>query len=728
MNVRHRTTRPQRAALVLAVGAAVVAAPAPALAVPPPPVGPSPATVAGPSLRSALTDERIYSLMTDRFANGDPSNDTGGVPGGPLDNGYDPTSRAYYNGGDLKGVTSKLDYIQSLGMTSIWITPPMYNDWIFGEAPNQTASYHGYWITKFDQVDPHVGSEQDLRDLVNAAHAKGMKVFFDIVANHTGDVITYEEGESQPYIPKSEVPYKDAEGEPFDDRDYAQQPDFPALDPQISFPYTPTFRQPGDEVAKSPAWLNDVTMYHNRGETTFEGENSLYGDFFGLDDLFTERPEVSEGFVQIYRKWIDDYGIDGYRIDTTRHVNGEFWQAFNDGILDYARANGKPEFFMFGEAAVEDEVELSMYTTRDKYQSVLDFSFQGQARKFASQSTAPASSLRELFANDDWFTDHDSNAYQLTTFVDNHDRGRIGWMIRADNPGSSDWEQLRRMELAHELLFLARGNPVVYYGDEQGFASEGDADGMDQFARQSMFASQVPQYLDDDLIGTISTMAQDNWDTRHPMFRYIQRLSNVTEAHPALRNGTQVERYASDEAGVYAFSRIGATEQIEYVVALNNSTEDKTVAIPTYSAGMPFTRVYPAGNTTLQTAADSTLTVTVPRLSAQVFRAAVPVAASEAAPTARIINLPVGPGVSGRQQIEATVTGNGYATVSFAVRVAGTQDWTLIGSDDNPNYSVYYDVTAHPLGTRLQFAAVVTDNAGHTRTSPIVTRVVRNPA
>ena len=94
----------------------------------------------------------------------------------------------------------------------------------------------------------------------------------------------------------------------------------------------------------------------------------------------------------------------------------------------------------------------------------------------------------------------------------------------------------------------------------------------------------------------------------------------------------------------------------------------------------------------------------------------------------RITNLPVGPGVSGRQRIEATVAGDGYATVSFAVRVAGTQEWTLIGSDDNPDYSVYYDVTAHPLGTRLQFAAVVTDNAGHTSTSPTVTRVVRNPA
>ena len=93
--------------------------------------------------------------------------------------------------------------------------------------------------------------------------------------------------------------------------------------------------------------------------------------------------------MQIYRKWIDDYGIDGYRIDTTRHVNGEFWQAFNDGILDYARANGKPEFFMFGEAAVEDEVELSMYTTRDKYQSVLDFST-------AEQSTTTDAALLAL--------------------------------------------------------------------------------------------------------------------------------------------------------------------------------------------------------------------------------------------------------------------------------------------------------------------------------------------
>ena len=142
-----------------------------------------------------------------------------------------------------------------------------------------------------------------------------MKVYFDIITNHTADVIGYEEGARTAYVNKDTEPYRTAAGQEFDDRDYAGTNSFPELDPKTSFPYTPVLDQ-NEEDLKVPAWLNDTTLYHNRGNTTFTGEDSQYGDFFGLDDLFTENPEVVDGFIDIYRTWVKDFGVDGFRIDT----------------------------------------------------------------------------------------------------------------------------------------------------------------------------------------------------------------------------------------------------------------------------------------------------------------------------------------------------------------------------------------------------------------------------
>ena len=134
------------------------------------------------------------------------------------------------------------------------------------------------------------------------------------------------------YRNKTDYPYRDATGQVFDDRDYAAGGTFPPLDVNISFPYTPTVT-PANANAKNPAWLNDPIYYHNRGDSTFAGESSQYGDFFGLDDLFTEQPDVVNGFIDIFKYWIDSYDIDGYRIDTVKHVNTELWQRLVPAVL-----------------------------------------------------------------------------------------------------------------------------------------------------------------------------------------------------------------------------------------------------------------------------------------------------------------------------------------------------------------------------------------------------------
>jgi glycosidase len=151
------------------------------------------AHIARHALRSGVTDENFYFVMADRFANGDHANDTGGLGDDRLVSGFDPTSKGFYNGGDLKGLLSKLDYIQGLGTDSIWLTPSFKNKAVQLE-DGPSAGYHGYWITDFTRIDPHLGTNEDLAALVRAAHARGMKVYFDIITNHTADVIGYQQG------------------------------------------------------------------------------------------------------------------------------------------------------------------------------------------------------------------------------------------------------------------------------------------------------------------------------------------------------------------------------------------------------------------------------------------------------------------------------------------------------------------------------------------------------
>jgi alpha-amylase len=668
------------------------------------------------SLRAPLTGENFYFVMADRFENGRPDNNLGGLPADRLVSGFDPTAKGFYHGGDLAGIRQRLAYIRGLGTTAIWLTPSFKNKAVQLE-DGPSAGYHGYWITDFTQIDPHLGTNQELAALIGEAHAMGMKVFFDIITNHTADVIDYEEAHRPAYISKDQEPYRTASGTPFDDRDYAGTGSFPPLSRTESFPYTPFI--PAGSPVKVPDWLNDVTLYHNRGNTTFVGENAYYGDFFGLDDLFTEHPRVVQGMIDIYEAWIRDFGIDGFRIDTMKHVNDEFWQRFGPQVLAYARQHGKREFFMFGEVFDTTKSFTSHFTTHDRVQAVLDFPFQKAAQDFAAGSF-PTDQLRDFFAGDDWYTDADSNVYQLPTFLGNHDMGRMGRFVTVANAGADDAELLARDRLAHQLLYLSRGNPVVYYGDEQGFTG----DGGDQDARQDMFPSQVASYNDDDLIGTDETTADDNFDRDHPLYQSIRELAALTRRHPALRDGAQQHRWSSAAPGIYAFSRLDRHEQHEYVVAVNNAEQARTAAVPTWMADTGFRLVYGAGPERLRSDAGRRLGLTVGPLSAVVYRAAEPLERSRHAPAITLAD----PGAQrDRAEVRAEVAGDGFAEVTFLARV-GNGGWRSIGTDDNAPYRVFHDVADLEPGTRVQYKAVVLDNAGHSRASAVRTGTVAPPA
>ncbi len=651
-------------------------------------------------VRDPGAGKSFYFVMTDRFANADPSNDTGGLTGDRLVTGLDPTDKGFYQGGDLAGLREHLDYIAGLGTTAIWLTPSFKNNPVQGTGANVSAGYHGYWITDFTQIDPHLGTNAELEELIDDAHARGIDVYFDIITNHTADVISYAEG-TYSYVEQSADPYRAADGTPFDPADYAGTDDFPALDPATSFPYTPVV-DPADADVKVPAWLNDPTLYHNRGDSTWAGESVTYGDFSGLDDLMTEHPSVVEGFEDVYEAWVD-LGIDGFRIDTAKHVNFEFWEQWATAIGEHAASVGNPDFFMFGEVYDADPAKLSPYVRKSDMNAVLDFTFQSAAAGYTGGSSS-AEALSTLFAGDDYYTTPTSNAQALPTFLGNHDMGRIGHFVKnASDPQA-------RSQLAHALMYLTRGQPVVYYGDEQGFVGDGSLGGGDKDARQSLFATQVDEYADQALLDGTTAGSVDRYDTDTVLYRTIADLAELRAGSPALRTGAQIERYS--DGSVYAFSRVDTTEKVEHLVALNNGTAPATVTVDTLTPGATFTGLYGTDGT-VTAAADGTLSVTVPALSAVVLRAGTTVGAPE---TAGPITLDVpgaGAAVSGVAPVGADVADDVWNQTSFAYRVVGDTDWTALGTAETTSPRVYHDVTGLERGTLVEYRAVTVDAAGH---------------
>ncbi|MEY9990832.1 pullulanase-type alpha-1,6-glucosidase [Streptomyces sp. V4I8] len=711
---RRRTTHVGRVAAVTvtALAAALVQPLAAQADTPPPP--PSDAKLASAPARHDSTREQFYFVLPDRFANGDTSNDKGGLTGSRLATGYDPTDKGFYQGGDLKGLTKRLDYIKGLGTTSIWMAPIFKNQPVQGTGSNASAGYHGYWITDFTQVDPHFGTNQDLENLISKAHSKGMKVFFDVITNHTADVVDYEE-KSYDYLSKGAFPYLTKDGEPFDDSDYAGTGDFPEVD-EDSFARTPKVTKNN----KVPSWLNDPTMYHDRGDSTFAGESSTHGDFGGLDDLWTERPEVVSGMEKIYQRWVRDFDIDGFRIDTVKHVNMEFWTQWATALDSYAAKKGRDDFFMFGEVYSADTNVTAPYVTQGRLDATLDFPFQEAARQYASQGGS-AQKLASVFGDDYKYTTGKANAYEQVTFLGNHDMGRIGYFLNQDNPKATDAELLKKDKLANELMFLSRGNPVVYYGDEQGFTGAGG----DKDARQTLFASRTADYLDDDQLGTERTHASDAYDPNAPLYRQISALSKLRKANPALADGIQTERYAADGPGIYAFSRTDARTGTEYVVAFNNAEDAKSATFATGSARMTYKGIHGVDGSATSDA-DRKLTVTVPAGSAIVLKAAGKPAKPAAKPSITL-KAPA-EGATGTVEIGAGVDGGQLNRVVFAAQV-GNGKWRTLGSADHAPYKVTQALGKDvPAGTALRYKAVVIDSAGRTASATAASTTGTPPA
>lgn len=407
---------------------------------------PSPA-VANPD---RWKDEVIYLIMVDRFFNGNPKNDRKSDPRAPF----------AYHGGDLEGIIQKLDTLKDLGVTMLWLTPVSDNQ--DNALEGKYWGYHGYWIQRFDKVEEHFGSELDFKRLVDAAHARGLKVILDAVVNHPG----YDAPMAQEYS------------------------------------YRDWFHKNGD-----------ITDW----EDPYQNENFKLA---GLPDFNSENLEVLKFMEDAWSSWVKRYGIDGFRMDTVRHVPLPFWSRFNQTLRERA---GKP-LFIVGEVSYHQPRKLVPYLEDGHFDSLFDFPMFGTMREVFARGGS-MKLLADRLRQDAVYPD----AGRLSPFLDNHDEARFMTEAKGD---------ARRLTLALTCLFTMRGIPSLYYGTEVGMQGGRDPDN-----RRDM-----------------------TWGANPGLFQTTRSLIALRKELAPLRHGRMVERLADDQ--VYAFSRILGDQEV--VVVLNN--------------------------------------------------------------------------------------------------------------------------------------------------------------
>ncbi|HEY1663620.1 MAG TPA: alpha-amylase family glycosyl hydrolase [Verrucomicrobiae bacterium] len=461
--------------------------------------------------------QSIYQIVTDRFFDGDPSNDN-------ADGNYDPAGHSgiSVHGGDFKGMEEKLDYIKSLGATAIWISPVVLN---------ARGEFHGYAGLDFYKVDPHWGTLADLQHFVQAAHARGLLVIDDIVVNHGGDLIY----STDPGYPHFKYP-----------------PDGYTMrfhDPAKTFP------PPFDLNAANPSITN---LFHNNGNVqNFNDETQLaLGSFSGLSDFKTESPYVREQMIKIYEYWIKAAGFDAYRIDTAKHVEMGFWQQWCPAIHAYAASLGKTNFFMFGEVPDDFDRRCGSYTGTMgggpfKMDAVLDYTLYFKINSLFAKAD---DNTREITGHYDAVSaNYDpASQNQLVTFLDNHDQRRF-----LSVPGSTT----DRLKVALAFLYTARGIPCLYYGTEQGFNGA-----KDPWDREDMFAGQFEW----------GPSLGDNFNMTHPLYQWVARLNNYRRLYPELQTGAQTNVWSdSDGPGLFAYTRRLGGEQA--LVVFNTAETNQTL-------------------------------------------------------------------------------------------------------------------------------------------------------
>ncbi len=569
-------------------------------------------------------DEIIYQLLVDRFADGDVGNNFRVNTAAP----------GKWHGGDWKGVEDKLDYIESLGVTTLWISPVVKNV----DTDAGFDGYHGYWAQDLTQPNPHYGDIPALRHMIDAAHKKNIKVILDLVTNHMGQVFYYD-------INKNGQPDENVSGSGLHPNDPVvhineYDPDFNPRGVQsrtslgesgpapIRFVYDPASNHipPMPEVFQNPA------AYNRKGRTyNFDDPDQLvHGDFpGGLKDVDTTRCDVKEAMVDSYTRWVELTDLDGFRIDTVKHVEYEFWRYFSQKVRQRLDKQGKKNFFMFGEAfdgrdqlcgtftkndapsaeelqkensCVKDGVSI----TGDQLDSVFYFPQYFQAIRDVFQDAKGTQGISNLW--DQRLINYGTVPQKLGTglspqktlvnFLDNHDVPRFLYSGKGTTA------------LRNALLFLMTedGIPCVYYGTEQDLVG-----GNDPANREDLWLT--------------------GYTTDGATFQWIKKLSELRKKYSSLRRGDQKVVWASDrtgdepDAGIFAFERAGGDAGPAYSVVVINSNPNhdsspQASGMPMKLAALPGTvlvDVLSSKQSKYTVAGDGGLAISLPPLSGAVL-------------------------------------------------------------------------------------------------------------
>ena len=350
----------------------------------------------------------IYFAVTDRFFDGDASNnDAYGV------GDYDTSAKkggSSYHGGDFAGLTEKLDYLEDLGVNTIWITPIVENitdDQHDAKTDTATYGYHGYWASDFTELNKHLGTKEEFAALLDAAHSRGMKLMVDVVLNHAG----YG---TENYFNNI---LKDKDG-------------------------------------------NAIKMLRDSSNTV-SGDDKL-APLSDLPDFVTEDSEVRNQLIEWQTEWMDEFDIDYYRVDTVKHVDSTTWSALKNSLTKV-----NPDFKMIGEYSGAGYANTAGELGTGSMDALLDFDFNDFAKDFVGGkiSTVENSLLKRNGVL--------NNTATMGNFLNSHDEDTLQYKLVNESKFSEE-EAYNLMKVAATLQITAKGQPVIYYGDELGQAGAND--------------------------------------------------------------------------------------------------------------------------------------------------------------------------------------------------------------------------------------------------------------
>lgn len=505
-----------------------------------------------------------------------------------------------YVGGSISGLHSKLGYLKRLGITTIWISP-LFKQVAFQE------TYHGYGIQDFLKINPKFGTKQQLKDLVAAAHAQGILVILDIILNHTGNIFSYDSNR-QPH-------YQD-ENKHFDPRwDGGHYPvlGFNDKDGRPSIPFTRAgVPSPGNfEDLDGTVWpveFQDPSYFTQKGRiSNFDFDPEFReGDFFDLKDIHHGQGSAEDynasaalqSLCEVYKYWIAFADIDGYRIDTVKHMDNGATRIFVSAMHEFAQSIGKDNFFLVGEitGGRTRAFETLEVTGLDAALGIDDIP---DKLEFLAKGYRNPADYFNLFRNS-LLIGKDSHTWfrnKVVTLFNDHDQVSRGtYKARF----CADVDSAKQVLNALALNIFTLGIPCIYYGTEQSFNGQGGGIGADRYIREAMFGGEF---------GSFESKQVHFFNEAHPVYDSLSKLIAIRRSRQALRRGRQYLRSISGDGlhfglpqimgerllSIVAWSRILSDSEI--VVAINTDPyEPKTawVTVDTalHKAGDTLTCIY----------------------------------------------------------------------------------------------------------------------------------------